>query len=242
MTNIVLYDLAQRTEPSRCWSFNVWKTRMALNYKKIPFTTVWVDSNTLAPTLKSISAPTNPSSQVFEYTIPTIKLPDCSVVTDSSVIALKLEALHPSPCLHLDPELQAEAEAVVLKMLMTLLAIYVPRVVRNIVNESAVTAFAAPREKLLGVTFEELEKKGGPQAWEAAEDGFDAMKQLLTVQKVDKGPFIKGSQVCYADFILVAAFESLHRGGEDMFEIAVGRDQAFRDLYNASSAWLQNDQ
>ncbi|KAJ3544822.1 hypothetical protein NM208_g2852 [Fusarium decemcellulare] len=240
MSTIVLYDLAQRTQPNRCWSFNVWKTRLALNYKRIPFTTAWVNHNTLGPTLKSIGLP--PNSSGFEYTVPTIKLTDGSVVTDSSVIASKIEDLQPSPSLHLDSDLQAEADRVAHMTAMPLFAIYMPRLARDVIEESTVPAFAESREKLFGMTLKELEeKKGGKQAWDAAGPGFTAMKELLTGRKVDEGPFIHGSQVCYADFILVAAFESLKRVGRDMFEMAIGQDPAFGSLYEASQAWLEND-
>lgn len=48
--DIILYDLASR---GRCasWSFNVWKTRLVLNYKGISYRTEWVDHVNIAEIL-----------------------------------------------------------------------------------------------------------------------------------------------------------------------------------------------
>ncbi|KAF9872557.1 putative glutathione s-transferase [Colletotrichum karsti] len=238
---ITLYDLAQRGETNRCWSYNVWKIRLVLNYKKIPFTTAWVDHNTLGPTLKSLGVPPNTTGG-FEFTVPTIKLPDGLMVTDSAVIASRLEGIYPSPALHLDLELQAQVDRVVHMTCMPLFAIYMPQVARELIDKATVPAFSKSREKRFGMTLEELEtSKGAEKAWVAAESGFAAMKEILTSHKKDEGPFIRGSQVCYADFALVAVFEAFKRVGNGMFERALEWDTAFSDLYRASQAWLQND-
>ena len=74
---IVLYDLPSKGEP-HCFSFNAWKGRLfaehcivcydnadklsidqarsVLNYKKIPYTTEWVEYPDLEPTLKALYA------------------------------------------------------------------------------------------------------------------------------------------------------------------------------------------
>lgn len=241
--SIVLYDYAQRAQPNRCWSYNVWKTRLVLNYKRIPYTTTWVDSNTLGPTLKSIGIPPNPDKSHFEYTVPAIKLLDGSVFTNSLIVASKLEALHPEPCLHLDSDLVAEAGELVTTTARPLFAIYMPRICRDVLEQSSVSAFVMRREKIFGTTFEEMENiNGGERAWKAAEPGFIAMKRLLTSHKKDTGPFIYGSEVCYADFMLVALFESFKRVSYGMFERIISWDSCFDDLYKASQVWLENDQ
>lgn len=71
----------------------------------------------------------------------------------------------------------------------------------------------------------ELERvKGGEAAWEAARPGLDALEDLVKGGefKVDGGPFVLGSEVSYADFVIVAVLEGFRRIGEDLFERIVG--------------------
>ncbi|KAJ5217235.1 glutathione s-transferase [Penicillium chermesinum] len=242
MATITLYDLARRVQPNQCWSYNVWKTRMALNYKGIPYTTAWVNHVTLRPTLESIGIPPNTSNQGFEYSVPTIQLSDGSALTESSLIAAKLEEIQPSPSLHLDAALQAEADKVVRMACFPLYARYMPLVAREIIDESTLPAFEKTREARFGMTLQEMEAKAGDGIWDAAEPGFVAAGKLLSEHKVDEGPFILGSQVCYADFILVAMFEAFKRADQGMFERAIGRNAAFQALYDACQEWVQNAQ
>ncbi|TDZ16441.1 Glutathione S-transferase-like protein ustS [Colletotrichum orbiculare MAFF 240422] len=240
---ITFYDLARRVKPNRCWSYNAWKTRLVLNYKKIPYTTAWVNHDTIGPTLEAIGIRANASEQGFPYTVPTIQLPGKAAITDSAVIVTELESLYPFPALNLDSDLQNEADRVTFMTCMPLFAIYMPEVARSIIEESTVPTFNNSREKRFGMTLEELERaRGGEQAWKAAEPGMSAMKNLLTSRKMDEGPFILGSQVCYADFILVASLETLRKAGNGMFERFLEWDSCFRDLYEACLVWFENDQ
>ncbi|KAH8674336.1 hypothetical protein BX600DRAFT_457442 [Xylariales sp. PMI_506] len=241
--SITLYDFGQREKPNRSWSYNAWKTRLVLNYKGIPYTTAWVNSDNLGPTLKSIGVNPHQSAGGFEYTIPTIKLVDMPALMGSAVIAAELDALYPSPSLNIDTELEAEASQVINMAARALFPIYMPRLTRELVEESAVEVFTKRREKIFGVTFVEWEKtKGGELAWKAAEPGFAAMKQLLNKRKQDDGPFILGSQVSYADFCLVALFHAFKRAGDDLFDRLIGWDPCFRVLYEACEPWFENDQ
>ncbi|KAJ5267663.1 glutathione s-transferase [Penicillium angulare] len=243
MTTIKLYDLARVTKSGGSWSYNVWKTRLALNYKGISYTTIWVDHSTIKSTLEAIGVTPNTSGKGFEYTVPTVKLQDDSIITESAKIASKLEDIQPSPSLRLDTNLQAEADSVVRMVYAPLLPIYMPHVAREVIDKSTVPAFAKSRHARFGMSLEEMEGLiGEEQAWEATKPGFEAMKKLLRERKEDEGPFIHGSQLCYADFVLVAVFEALRRVGIDMFEKAIGMDPSFEKLYDACEAWVQNDQ
>ena len=50
---VILYDIPSKP---RChgWSLNPWKTRMALNYKKVPYKTEWIEFPDLAPKFKEL--------------------------------------------------------------------------------------------------------------------------------------------------------------------------------------------
>ncbi|QIW99553.1 hypothetical protein AMS68_005071 [Peltaster fructicola] len=238
--SIVLYDFDNRAQPQTCWSYNVWKTRLVLNYKNIPYTTIWTNHTALGSTLAATGLP--PKTNGSPYTVPTIRCSDASMVTESAVIAAKLEELHPSPTIHLDESLQAAAEKVNGSIAMPLFAEYMPRLGRDIIPDEALADFRASREKRFGMNLEELQRvKGGEKAWQAARPGIDSMKALLSEHKVDEGPFIRGSQVCYADFLLLALIESFRRVGEDLFERLASQDTSIQRIYDAGKQWLQQD-
>jgi glutathione S-transferase len=89
---------------------------------------------------------------------------------------------------------------------------------------------------------DELEAtKGGEQAWEAARPGLDALEALMGEWKVDEGPFVLGSRVSYADFVVVAVLEGFRRVGEELFErICEGRE-GLRGVWGACEEWLGRD-
>lgn len=236
---ITLFDLASRDEPNRCWSYNVWKTRLALNYKGIPYTTSWLDHDTLKHTLKSLGIP--PNTTGFEYTVPTVKFTCGNVVTDSATIAVELESRFPSLSLHFDQELEPKADEAAHITAMALFAVYLPRISRNLITTSSIPTFQRTREERSGMTLFEMESsKGGEKAWQAAEPGLAATKAILEEHKKDDGPFILGSQVCYADFIIAANFLAAKRAGDDMFDRIIGWDSSFSSHYRACEAWMHD--
>lgn len=236
-----LYDLDSRYDPKTAWSFNAWKTRLVLNYKQIPYDTVWVDHDTLAPTLKALSVPEN-SPPDFPYTVPTVQLADGEIIMGSSKIARKFDEMHPLPSLDLNAALEAETDTLIHEIAFPLFAIYMPAVARNVLVPSTVPTFEASRAARFGMSLTELERsKGGDVAWENAKPGLDKLAVLLTGQKKDEGPFIQGDRVCYADFLLVAMFETLKRVDRDLFNKVVAYDKSFSTLYEASAEWRERD-
>ncbi|KAK5137593.1 hypothetical protein LTR08_007888 [Meristemomyces frigidus] len=204
---IILYDLARRDDINESWSFNVWKTRLILNYKF------------------DLRAPGNTTQHLgwLKYTVPTIRLPDGTFVRDSAVIAETLETLFPSPKLIFDPATQAKAEHAITASAMPLSAIFIPRIARDVLIETSVPLWRAAREKTFGMTFEELEvARGGKKAWKAAaEPGFRLLHAVLTEHKWTDGPFVMGREVSYGDLMIVALIESLKRIGENLRRLAV---------------------
>ena len=49
---IILYDLA--CQKGECFSPTVWRVRMMLNYKKVPYKTVFLEFPDIAPTLEGL--------------------------------------------------------------------------------------------------------------------------------------------------------------------------------------------
>ncbi|KAL8840315.1 MAG: hypothetical protein Q9170_001399 [Blastenia crenularia] len=239
---IILFDLPSK-EPSKSWSLNVWKTRLILAYKSIPYTTHWLEYPDIAPHFKSLSIPPNdPSTARFlyiPYTVPTIRLPnDDTYVMDSKTIAAELERLHPSPPLQLDTPQQLQIEALWLQAMKILGPAIAPTAARNLLNERSRGYFVEAREKAWGVKLEEIEKQGDGKAWEELGPVLVEIGEVLGERG---GPFVLGEEVSYADFILVGAMMFLKRIDERFYGKFVGVDPAFGRLFEAVKPWLEKD-
>jgi len=57
--------------------------------------------------------------------------------------------------------------------------------------------------------------------------------------KVDAGPFMLGSQVCYADFVIVAILQGLRTIGQDLFERFVSCAPELEKVWEACEPWLR---
>jgi len=258
---ILLYDLSRRGG-NKSWSWNVWKSksslvrcdafaddksradryaaRLVLNYKQIPYRTVWLSHPEIEPTLKSLGMP--PSSD-GGYTVPTIRLPFGEYIMDSTAIAKKLEVIHLSPSLHLETGTQDKAKAVMGRLAGPLLPVFMPRIGRNLIVDSALEHFYSTKKKGLGMSLDEFEAaKGGEQAWQAAQPGLEALKALLTDNKVDQGPFILGSKVSYGDFVVVAMLEGLRRIDQKIYDRIAKTDVSVELLHRACKKWMENDE
>ena len=163
---------------------------------------------------------------------------------ESSAIASKLESLYPTPSLHLENGLHAKLGPIIGKAIGPLVPVFMPRIGRGIIVDSCYDWFQETRGKRFGMPLDDLEKaKGGEQAWEAARPGLQELKAFMREHKTDAGPFVQGSEVCYADLMICSTIEALKRIGPDLFEKAMevydGDD--LRRLHEACGAWLEDD-
>ncbi len=163
---------------------------------------------------------------------------------DSTIIASKLESLHPTPSLHLDNGLHNKVGPLIGKAIGPLLPVFMPRIGRDRIVESNYDWFQVARAKMFGMPLDEWEKtRGGEQAWQAARPGLQELKAFLKESKVDDGPFVQGSEVCYADFIICSTVEALRRIGPDLFEkvMEIYDGDDLRKLHEACGEWLKGD-
>ena len=115
-----------------------------------------------------------------------------------------------------------------------------PRIRDNLITDHSKAFWVQTRENLFGMTVDEFQAaKGGEQAWQAAQAGLQALSEFLTKYKKDAGPFILGSQVSYADLVLVAFLESTRRTSSEMLERIIRSHDSIKKLYEASSKWLE---
>lgn len=219
--------------------------RLLLNYKEIPYTTEWIDLADIKPTLESYGVKPNPpqtreASVGIQYSLPTIRLPDKHFVMDSLNIALDLESLYPEPSLHLDQSPYEDAQSMVFQCALPLFPEFMPRIRDNLITDHSKSFWIRSRENLFGMAIDEFERtKGGEQAWRAAEPGLKALSEFLNQHKKDEGPFTWGSQLSYADLVLVAFLESTRRTSQDMFDRIMSFHSSIQELYKACGQWLE---
>jgi len=104
---LILFDFKSKVTPYICWNVNVWKARLVLNYKRIPYKTVWIHLHETSSTLSKLGFPAPPPGG--KYTLPAISDPAPStasngingtitgpvLVYDSFAIAQYLDAAYP---------------------------------------------------------------------------------------------------------------------------------------------------
>ncbi|GIZ38529.1 hypothetical protein CKM354_000194500 [Cercospora kikuchii] len=246
-SQITLYDLpTKKTDPPTCWSPNVWKTRLVLNYKGIPYNTTFLKHPDIEPTLSSIGIPPNPpmgpAGPQSRYTVPAIHLPDGTAVMDSARIAPVLEKSRPEPSLHLENGLHEQAGPILGQVARPLLGVFYPLIMLEVLLDDVAPYWRAKREAAFDCTIEEFEAaKGGEGAWQAAQPGFDAMEKFLKENKKDQGPFILGSQVCYGDFIIAAMAEAMSRINQALYDRLIASCAGVKELHEACREWFEKD-
>ncbi|RJE25434.1 hypothetical protein PHISCL_02257 [Aspergillus sclerotialis] len=97
--SIVFYDIAMRPPTEKtCCAANPWKSRLALNFKGLPYSTTWVQLPDIPEVRKSLKVP---ASRKFAdgsdfYTLPIINDPTTkSLVGDTFDIAVYLQKTYP---------------------------------------------------------------------------------------------------------------------------------------------------
>ncbi|KAI7346761.1 hypothetical protein KC320_g7659 [Hortaea werneckii] len=236
-SKLTLFDLV-RQDGERSWSGNVWKARLFLNCKGIPYETHWVDYLTLKPTLSSLGSPPNEQGR---YTVPTptVRLPDGSWIMDSLVIARKLNGMYAEPKLIFDETSLADVQKGLGMTARPLFPVIMPRIA-TIVTQDSKAYFREMRARDYGMPPEEFERtKGGKKAWADAEPGFRFLAELYG--KENDGPFLMGSQPSFGDFVIVAFIECSMRVGEDMGERWLSMDERLARVHEACRPWIEKD-
>lgn len=236
----ILYDLPSRGTPT-CWSYNPWKTRMALNYKQISYHTEWTEYPDIAAKFESFGIKPNLPNEGKAYAIPAARFPDGSYVMDSFCIAQALEKFQPEPSMHLDNGYIEKIRKAAGMTLQALAPLAVPRVPELLLNKTSQDYFNEDRSKRFGMPLTEIHKTpDAMNAWESAQPGIEGLKALL---HENDGPFIAGKEVCYADFILAGIwrfYERLDKDG-DLFAKIMSFDNSFAEHLEACKPWMQRD-
>lgn len=208
-----------------------------MNYKGVAYTTQWTEYPDIAPTMQSLGLGPNPEGT--QYTIPAIRFPDGTCMMDSRKIATELEKRFPEPSFHLDAPELPQVQKSVIEAFESLRPAVLVKVPAALLTPRSAEYFERTRKERFGVSLAQWEKeKGGERAWKEAEP---ALKDLGALLKAKGGPFILGTTVSYADFVLVGFLHCTRRIHEDFFERVIAVDPALKTVYEASAPWLQRD-
>ncbi|KAL9106325.1 MAG: hypothetical protein Q9227_008661 [Pyrenula ochraceoflavens] len=252
---IILYDLS--CIPNVCFSPAVWRIRLMLNYKKIPYKTVFIEFPDIEPKLKELrllSPPTSaeqaslltkppsdihPPSGSNKYTVPAIHhLPTNTKMMDSTPIAQFLESTYPTPPVPLTSDLGSRIE---LQSRTTLAPAFRASITPRelpLLTPRAQSYFRRTREADLpaGYKLEDLLKEE-EQAWEAVDEGMKGVGELIRTNRAE-GPFVLGKGPSATDFFVVGNMEAARVIEESVFKRLVGMP-GFGEVYEACRPWLE---
>jgi glutathione S-transferase len=218
--------------------------RIILNYKQIPYRTIWLSHPEIEATFKDRIPPNNDRSLGSPYTVPVIQLPSGELLMESTAIAYKLEELYPQPSLQLESGMHEKAQQAGMKLGGPLLPLFMPIAGRDMIRADSQPWFYEAREKMFGMPLDEYERLNKNEGmWEKAKPGMAAMRDLCTDNKVDDGPFILGSKPSYGDMRAVALLEGFRRMQQAMFDRIVDFDEKgnVRRMWEACQGWMERD-
>ncbi|QMW45080.1 hypothetical protein G4B11_008500 [Aspergillus flavus] len=239
MAEIILYDLA--CTKNVCFSPVVWRIRLMLNYKRIPYRTIFLEFPDIEPTLKGLGILPSESTSTSKpkYTVPAIQhVPTNTYIMDSASIAHFLESTYPDPPVPLTSELgreiEAKSRAVVGPIFFTSV---MPREI-GILSPRAQEYFRRTREASLGHRLEDLlDLDKEEQSWGAVEDDVRAVGELMQMNRAD-GPFLLGARPTYTDFFIAGSLQSARVVEESVFRRFFGYP-GYREVYEACLLYME---
>lgn len=184
--------------------------------------------------------PANPPDDFAPYTVPFVKFPDGSYLMDSLTIVKRLEAEHPEPALPLETELAKAVSAANSKVVAPLWAILLAGIRRGVVSPGSDEWFKKDRERRMGQPEEVFaSEQAKAQAFKAAEPRQAEVAAFLEQCKKDDGPFLRGSQVSYADFGVAGWVEMLSLIGGDLYQKCIVEIPGMLEVRQACQPWFE---
>ncbi|GLB34463.1 putative glutathione S-transferase, N-terminal domain [Lyophyllum shimeji] len=206
---LILYDIPS-TVPGQAWSPNPCKTRYCLNYKGLPYKTVWVEYPDIEPLSKKIGAlPTDVTNGKPYYSLPAIYDPNTkTVLAESALIAEYLDATYPDTPKLFPAGTHALQHAFVPAFMQTLSALwqFALPATNNVLNPPSEVYFRRTREAMFGKKLEDVVPSGpaANEEWAKVKAAFDIVDGWLQKGEAD-GPYLTGKEPAFADFV-VASF------------------------------------
>lgn len=188
--------------------------RLALNYKGIPFNTIWVEFPDIASVCKEMGVAPVPNSNI-PHTFPVIYDPSTKAfISDSEAIARYLDEKFPNAPKLIPAEtdtLHASFDAAFMStLLLKWLYLFIPALNSQLSHKSQ-EYFRSTREAVFG----KLEDMApvGPVRDRRMKDLQDALSTIAKWHEMDGVPkkFVIGDKMCYADLTIAAFLLSLKK-------------------------------
>ncbi|KAG8923975.1 hypothetical protein FRC00_005652 [Tulasnella sp. 408] len=217
---IILYDIPSKLE-SKAWSPNMWKTRLLLNYRSLPYRTEWVSYPDIQGIFISLGI--EPSGLKADgsgrphYTCPSIidpTAPKPTTVTESTAIAQYLEDAYPDVQPKVFPEGTREAQlefikdvsAVIFPLAVKLILPQMPKILLDprgseYFEQTRTVNYGRPLQGICPAGSEERKK-----AWEEFKAALDRVAETYDKNPEGKGEYFTGSAISYVDIWLAALF------------------------------------
>jgi len=211
---ILFYDLTIQSSvrANKCFAPNTLPIRYALNYKKLPYKTLWLEVQEIEPVAKKLGAkPTKvkPNGDPC-YTVPFIHDQSTGVVmSESSDIVQYLDKQYPSSPRVITPGTLA-FETAYYKYFHNGVRMKWPRPIHQYLYETVTPESAAflkeMREAAFGDTLVNIAKN--PQShWDGYKDAFGSV--ALPIYEKAEGIFLKGNEPGWGDFVTASALWSI---------------------------------
>lgn len=121
-------------------------------------------------------------------------------MSESRKIAAEVEKRYPKPSVYLDSEILLKLESIMPDLMGALQPMYLPNVVKRLLNEASQPYWNETRTKRAGMPLDQFEReKGGQQMWDKTKPHLDKVTAML--KQDTAGPFFEGDKITYADFV-----------------------------------------
>ncbi|KAA8645890.1 hypothetical protein EYZ11_002057 [Aspergillus tanneri] len=231
------------------WSVNTIKTRMVLNYKRIPYTQSYVSYPDIAPLLSNLNV--RPHEEGTAYTLPAICHPSSitsnphGALMDSFAIATHLDQAFPSPPLFPSRDASYALALAVNKLVANVTSkcstLIIPRVV-DFLDPRAREYFIKTRSARFGKPLSEVLPKEPDQVQtiiDVATAEIAPLAQMLRGRLGKNGPFLEGEKPGYADFLIVAFLAWCERADKMLWEALVNVGEGeIKALWDVCLPWV----
>ncbi|KAI0335813.1 hypothetical protein GY45DRAFT_1316546 [Cubamyces sp. BRFM 1775] len=210
---IIFYDIPGKNVSLKGWSPNTWKTRYCLNFKGLPYKTIWVEYPDIEAVMRKVGilpVETKEDGSPY-YTLPAIYDPKTKTgLAESAAIARYLDKTYPDTP-RLIPEETDALHAAFNKAFLTtfsphLRKLTIPLVAKHLPPRSEVY-FRKTREADWGVAHLDDIAPPGPkrdEAWAGVKKGLGVIAGWLEADGTDKLFFTGKDKIVYADITLAA--------------------------------------
>ncbi|KDN37606.1 hypothetical protein RSAG8_10011, partial [Rhizoctonia solani AG-8 WAC10335] len=221
---IIFYDIYSKDGP---WSPNTYKTRLTLNYKRLPYKVECVSIADVETKLKELGVPPTTHNPLFKYTLPMIADPSSdpsgkpTYVVESFEIALYLDKTYPAPKYPIvvppgTRALQRIALERVMSAGMGFATVVLPLAAArtNFMDDKGYEYYSRSRRVIFGRDLLELLPEVDSN-WAKAKGGWEALGDQLELGGKD-GPFVMGAQISFIDFAIGGLLHAVQKceGGE----------------------------